>query len=347
MIKRVIPGKHIEIKPDVLIPYSGALDRERLGDSAITIVSVRPETNKVIYEAEIIKSFSPYADAVYLANLSGNLVNDKAIIAWHYSSQLQFAINGKDEMERYPEMIRKFEEKFKTDFSNAPSIGAFEAILDYKIRKDADDLFRTMVPDTDFLEMFGQTIKKINGHYVLNYDIPAIITRHHADTGMFIIAFRLKQEDIGFSDIHHLIYENMCKNEGTVILGPEARKKLPLEWYNQVRRTYHISRSHIEAMFDLTDYVFKNEKERIGYIDTPLGQRLVDKGIVPKEQLEKRMTMLKENPLVYLKSLDGDKRLVDIIHEGKVVYGPSFMEFDLDECCKIISRIDWEHMNSG
>jgi len=339
MIKKLLPGEHEEVTPDVLIPYSAAADRSRLEESAITLITVRPETNKVNYEAAIIKSVAPYADVVYLANLCGNLINDKAIIACHYSSQLQFAINGKAEMTRYPEMLRAFEEKFNEDFAVARILGAFEAILDYHIRDDAESLFRTMVPVEDFLEMYGQNIKKIDQYYVLNYDIPAIITRHHEHTAMFTIALRMKDSFVNFSDIHHLIYEKMRQNKNTTLLGPDERQKLPLEWYDQVRRTYHISRSHIEAMFDLTDYVFKNETQRINFIDTPLGSRLVTRGIIPQDQLEESLIRLKENPLVYLQNESGRNKLTDIIHEGKSVEGDS--QSSLDECCDIFSRIDW------
>lgn len=317
MIRKVIPGKHADIKPDILIPYSGAAEKNKLGHSSITMIAVRPETNRVDYEATIIKSVAPYAHVVYMANLSGILMNDKAIVLCHYSSQLQFAVNGKDEMAKYPEMIAAFEKKFKVKFEAAPIVGAYSAILDYKVKKDGDELFRTMVPNTDFLEMYGQTIKKIEGFYVLNYDIPAIVTRHHEGTNIFIMALRLVDESIGFSSLHHMIYDNMCRNQNTAIQGPDTREKLPLEWYDRIRRTYHMSRSHIEAMFDLTDFVFKDEGQRICFAETPLGQRLLQEGVMTETQLEERLTLLKESPLVYLRQPGGTGKLVHIIHEGK------------------------------
>jgi hypothetical protein len=343
MIQNVVPGKHEEVQPDVLIPYSIAADRERLADSSICVISVRPETNKVNYEAIIVQSILPYGEVVYLASLNGNLINKMAIIACHYSSQLQFAITGKEEMNKYPEMIEAFEEKFKVNFEGANIIGSFQALLDFKVKNDAEELFATMVPESDFLNMYGQTIKKIDDYYILNYDIPAIITRHHEKTAMFIIAFRFNDPSLRFSDLHHLIYENMCRNENTEILGPEERHNLHLEWYDRVRRTYHISRSHIEAMFDLTDYVFKDEKERIPFSATPLGQMLIKRGILSAEQLEERMSYLKNNPLVYLQQENGSRKLVDIILEGKIKSGAAFIEQDLEECTRIIDRIDWNN----
>jgi hypothetical protein len=342
MIRNVIPGKLEEVKPDILIPYN--INRETLSNSAMLTIYVRPETNKTDYEAVIIKSTSPYADVVYLASLSGTLVNDKALVASHYSSQLQFAIEGKKRLAQYPEMIEWFEKKFKVKFQDAKIVGPFEAILEYKLKKDADELFETMVPEPHFLEMFGQTIKKIGEYYVLNYDIPFVITRHHEETAMFVIALRLKSNRYRFSDIDHLIYDNMCKSETTWILDSEKRKNLA--WYRQVRRTYHISRGHIEAMFDLTDFVFKNEKEQIRFTDTPLGRKLLEQEILGEEQLEERLAQLKEHPLVYLNQTGGNGKnslkLVNIILEGRVKKGATFIENDLDECTRIIKKINWE-----
>ena len=342
MISKIITGNLEEVKPDILIPYS--INEETLSNSPILMISVRPETNKIDYEAVIVKSTAPYADVVYLASLSGNLVNDKALVASHYSSQLQFAIEGKKGLARYPEMIKQFEKKFKVQFRDAKIVGPFEAILEYKLKKDADQLFETMVPEPDFLEMFGQTIKKIGEYYVLNYDIPFIITRHHEETAVFVIALRMKSNRYRFSDIDHSIYDNMCKCETTWILDSEKRKNMA--WYRQVRRTYHISRSHIEAMFDLTDFVFKNEKEQIRFANTPLGRKLLEQEILRGEQLEERLAQLKEHPLVYLNQPGGNGKnslkLVNIVSEGRVKKGSTFIEDDLDECTRIIKKINWE-----
>ena len=335
---KISPIQHKEVTPDLLIPYR--VDRETLAKASILLIYVRPETNKINYEAAIIRGAAPYADAVYLANLSGNLVNNKAITASHYSIQLQFAIEGKDKLKKYPEMVRRFEEKFGEDFDEADIIGSYDAIVDYRIKRNSDELFETLVPDEDFLELYGQTIKRIGKFYIINYDIPAIITRHHENTAMFIVALRLKTDEISFLDIDYYIYKNMCKNETTSPLGLKKRQSLP--WYKLVRRTYHISRSHIEAMFDLTDYVFKNEKERIDYVDTPLGKRLLEEGIIEEDLLDERLTLLKENPLVYLDQPDGSLKLVNIITEGKTRRGTSFFQSSLHECCEIIKKINWE-----
>jgi hypothetical protein len=343
MISKVVAVKSEEVLPDILIPYN--VQAKALGDSSLAVLSVRPETNQVKYEAVIIKTIEPYADVVYLASLSGMLLNKKAIVASHYSSQFHFAINGKVELERYPEMVEKFEQKFNVGFKNAKIIGSYEAILDYKIKKNADSLFHTMVPESDFLEMYGHTIKKINGYYVLNYDIPAVITAHNRESAVFIIAVRFKESQYRMAGIHHLIYENMRRNKSVTFLDSEKRQNMP--WYDRVRRTYHISRSHIEAMFDLTDYVFKDEKHRICFADTPLGQKLLHQRVFDEKQLEVKMAALKENPMVYLREADGSSRLANIICAGKTKKGSTFIEKDLDQCVDIIRCIQWNRIKQG
>jgi glycerate-2-kinase len=95
-------------------------------------------------------------------------------------------------------------------------------------------------------------------------------------------------------------------------------------------------------MFDLTDYVFKNEKERIGFADTPLGKRLLERGIMGEQELETRLNQLKENPLVYLDQPGGGLKLVNIISEGRTKKDSIFIENDLTECSRVIQEINWE-----
>lgn len=325
------------IMPDILIPYT--LTRKDLKNANMAIFSVRPETNLIKYEAEIIKAVEPVGKVVYLANLSGPLINDQAIVARHYSSQLEFAVNGKEEMQKYPEMIAKFEKKFKVPFRDARIIGAYDAVLEH-IKKDPEELFHTMVPEPDFLELYGQTIKKIDGFYVLNYDIPAVLTRHDDHTNIFVIAVLFKGPELRFADIDHVIYNKMCENKETQILDSDKRQDL--KWYDQVRRTYHMSRSHIETMFDMTDYIFKSDgSKQIEFSETPLGVALLEKNILPAGTLEIYLEKLKENPLVYLNKPDGTHKLVNIIWAGKIQEESTFREKPIDECTALIEKINW------
>ena len=163
----------IIIKPDVIIDYiySNAIDKPA------ALVYVRPETNEVHYEKAIILGIMPYADVVYLANLNGKIFIKDALILDHYPSQYRFAVYGKDEMAKYPEFIEKFEKYFDDKFEKAQIMGSFDALI--KLGMTDELLFNIVVDKKDFLKLYGQTIKKINNIYILNYDMPMIIKDTH------------------------------------------------------------------------------------------------------------------------------------------------------------------------
>ena len=333
------------LAPDiaVLIPYNP----EENKNATLSLIAVRPETNKVIYESEIIKSVEPYIEAAYMANISGQYIRQKKIIESRYSLQIKFARNGKEEIAKYPAFITQFEKKFQTSFNSAPIIGAYDAVTYNFLGKNEEELFNTIVPSEDLLDLYGQTVKKIKGYYVVNYDMPAIATKYHNGTDIFVIVVRVTDLRRHISDINHEIYDRFTSNNSIDILDSEKRKSLC--WYNQVKRTYHISWSHIQAMFDIVDYVFTEDQIPVKFTDTPLGALLEEKQILPGKNTEKILRKLKENPLVYLKQENSpEHKLTNIIFEGRIMQkNMEFTEKSLSECCEIIKRIDWEKTFSG
>ncbi len=322
----------------VLIPYIPSENR----NATLSLIAVRPETNKIIYESEIIKSVQPYIEAAYMANISGLYMKEKKIIENHYSLQIKFARNGKDEIAKYPPFIQHFEKKFQTDFTSAPIIGSYDILARKLLEKDEEELFNTIVPRGDMLDIYGQTIKKIGDYFVVNYDMPAIGTKYHNGTDIFIILVRITDHKRHISDINHEIYDRFMNNDSIDILDSEKRKNIC--WYNQVKRTYHMSWSHIQTMFDMVDFVFNEDQNPIKFIDTPLGALLGEKKIIPIADLENKLRKLKENPLIYLTEKNTDiKRLTNVIFEGrKMEKDMEFTEKSLEDCCDIIKRIDWE-----
>lgn len=322
----------------ILIPYIPEENR----NATLFLIAVRPETNKVIYESEIIKSVQPYIKAAYMANISGLYIKENKIIESRYSLQIKFARNGKEEIAKYPPFIQNFEKKFQTKFTSAPIIGSYDIITYNLLGKNEEELFNTIVPREDMLDLYGQTIKKIGAYYVVNYDMPAIGKKYHNGTDIFVILVRLTDLNRHISDINHEIYERFMNNDSIDILDSEKRKSIC--WYNQVKRTYHISWSHIQAMFDMVDYIFNNDHTPIKFIDTPLGALIAEKQILPLFDLEKKLKMLKNNPLVYLTEKNGDPgRLTNLVFEGRLMKKDmEFTEKSLLDCCDIINRIDWK-----
>ena len=318
-------------KPDIAMPFCS----DQLDGANVSVLAVRPETNKVDYESVILQAIMPMVDVIYMANLSGNVVKQSRLVERHCSSQMRFANNAKHELLKFPEMKIIFEKKFGEPLEGAPVIGSFEAVEKYQdqLGLSANQLFEVMVSDDDFLEWHGQTIKRVNDYYIVNYDLPAIIRKYDESANIFVIAMKLKDNGCQIADVNYEIYQNLVNQEKS-ILGASKRKSLA--WYNQVRRTYHISKSPIEAMFDFTEYVFDKEGKQLDFDNTPLGRMLMQRGIMSSDKLKK----LRKNPLV--SNGDEHKRLVNIVEEGKVKdnVAKKLISRTLNECCDVISQID-------
>jgi hypothetical protein len=310
-------GQH-EIRPDVIIDF---IDN----DSPLPdlVIYVRPETNEIHYEKAIIMGVNPFGDVIYLANLNGRLFIRDALILEHYNSQYKFAIYGKEEMEKYPEIMYAFEEYFKVDFDSANIIGSFDAIL--KLNISDEEMFNIIVSDRDFFKFYGQTIKRINNHFVINYDMPAILKRYTAKSNIFVISVRLKDENIDPWTVNLSIFDQLKKDNTPLV--SEASLQL-LDWNEQIKRTYHISRNHIMAMFDMLDFIITANGKHIGFYNTPLGKLLLD----AYGYTESDLSNLKQDPLVYI-DFKGQKKLVNIMEEGN--------KKSLKECADLISRVIW------
>jgi len=320
-------------KPDILIPY----DRSKAEDSSIIVIAVRPETNKIDYESVIVSAIEPYAELIYLANLSGDVVKKHSIILAHSSSQFTFSVVGKEEIAKYPEMIKRFEEKFGESFDKAKIVGSYETICDNLVDKDAESLFSTIVPDDKFLEFYGQTIKKIDDYYIINYDIPAIFGKYGSSSDIFVIAIRLKDSTHSFSSINKSIYQSFYDKKEIDLLDQDLRKNM--KWFDQVRRTYHISKNHIDAMFDLTNYVFVSNNARIDFPDTPLGIKLISLGIFSKNELISFAKKLNDNPLVKIRDNDNNAKLANVMNLVKMSNTPVNKE-SLTRCANILAKVE-------
>ena len=321
-------GQMSRNKPDIAMPFNGLHSK----DSSIAVIAVRPESNKVTFESVILRGITPYADLIYMANLSGNVVNNAKIIESQYAQQRYFALSGKVEIMKYPEFVTIFEEKFNIQASEAKIIGSFEAVSTYKnkIHKSDQELFNTIVKNEDMLEAYGHTIKKIDDYYIINYDMPAIFSKHNKETDIFVIAVKLHDTNTPFSELNRGIFEEFDKPSTVSIIDSESRSHM--EWFNQVRRTYHISNSHIKTMFDMTDYILDRNGTSIKIGDTPLGKIILERGVVSEDQI----LQLRKNPMVRIK-IKTKTELVNIIEKGK----SSKQQKTLKECCTLIESIQF------
>jgi hypothetical protein len=291
------------IKPDILINYSfDCID----DDTAIAVIYVRPDTNIVSYEKAILKGVQGHGKVIYMANLNGKLFIKDALILDHYSIQYKFAIYGKSELAKYPEMIQGFENHFHTSFEQANIIGSFEALI--KLHLEPAKLFSFFVDDTCFLKLYGQTIKKISDCYIINYDLPFLLNKYNDKTNIFVIVLQYNSNEINFQSINDSIFKEFKKDKYAPIIDEDKLKKL--NSFEQVKRTYHISGNHIKAMYDMIDFVFINESTHISFIDTPLGKKLMNMNIT-----EKQLYSIREQPINYLKQ-QNKLELINILEEG-------------------------------
>ena len=310
----------LEIMPDILIDYS--LDPNNL--IPLAVIYVRPESNSIPYEKAIIKGIQNYADVIYMANLNGRLFIKDALILEHHASEYRFAIYGKGEMAKYPEMIEKFEKHFYVKFDEVEIIGAYEALL--KLNINQEELFNTFVDNDHFMRLYGQTIKRINNLYVINYDIPALIEKYTPKSNVFVIVIKFKNDSYTFKKLNFSVSNEISCDVKAPIIFSENAKFNELDWIEKVKRTYHFSKNHLVAMFDMVDFVFKMDGSHFTYQETPFGNLLITYGI-NIDFLKK----IKEYPIVYLKDIEL-KKLVNILDEAN---GKS-----IKECLELIKNAE-------
>lgn len=315
----------------ILIPYK--FDDKK---SSIVVIAVRPETNKIDYESVIISGCKDLASPVYMANLPGNFIRSNQIVSSHYRSQVIFARYPKENISKYPEMISLFEDKFQTSFATANIVGSFKAVNELRDETglDEQELFHKLVPRKDFLEFYGHTIKKIGNFFIVNYDLPAVIHNYSSESNILVMALKIKN-NTPFHIVNKSIFDNFMKETSTDILDYEDRHKM--EWFNQVRRTYHISSSHIESMFDLKDYVFKDSTHSVSFEETPLGHEISKNTFF--DDFENTMAYLKNNPLQYIINDNNDKELVNLNKTAVKFLNSEIIEDSLKDCAEIFKRI--------
>lgn len=265
-------------KPNLLVRYrtsEGDHGLDGHDGTAYALIYVRPETNRLFYEGEILSAVRHRAEVVYMANLNGSIFLEHDILRAHYASQFRFANDPRAALAEYPEVAAAFESHFGLPASEADIVGSFTAVEELGL--SSEELFSDIVPGTDFLSCFGQTFKRLGGRYIVNYDLPAIKGRCSSEANVFAVLVRCEaaEEDF-YLDLNRAIYEEMISRPETPIMIDE--KLAGLAWPERVRRTYHVSVNRIMAMLDMADFVFIDESNRLDVAATPLGAAIVAAG---------------------------------------------------------------------
>jgi len=251
-------------KPSILVPYSGP---DASGNCKDVFIYLRPESNGVYVESSLLKVIrgkSLYLNntsLVYLANLPGDFIVNKHIIERHYSVKLYFAAHGKNAFTK--DMIKRFEAFFQESFNDAKIIGAFEALRKFDI--DYNELFHLWVNPFDMLVVNGQSIKKKDDYYIVNYDIPALLHKNSKNTDIAVMVVRTS---LIWDDFH-----KMVEDMGAALI--EAGLMDPLK---PASRFFHYSKGPFSEIQDGIGYLYHKDGTSIEPTALSFVQYLMNKG---------------------------------------------------------------------
>ena len=235
--------------PSVLIPYPGPDSGE---DSEDIFVYLRPEFNGVKVESTVLKviggtpEYKHRIDLVYLANLPGDFITANHVIEEHYSLNLHFAEKGRAAFTLF--MREAFEGYFNIPFEEARIIGAFEALSVLDISED--ELFKLWVPEKSLFKVHGQSIKKIENMFIVNYDIPALLHKNNKETDLAAMIFRSSLTYDFFKNLADAMHRALIHEN---ILKPGAPPS----------RVFHYSKGPFEQILDGIGYLYGKGGEHI------------------------------------------------------------------------------------
>jgi len=235
------PGQTRE--PKILVPYPGPQNSPDILD---IFVYMRPETNGVIGESAIMKvigncpEYKVDLNMIYLANIPGDYIVRNHIVEKHYAVKFHFAVHGKNAFTSF--MRERFNEYFDRSVDEAPVIGSFEALR--RLHLSAEELFSFWVEPEKILNVDGQTIKLVEGVYVVNYDIPALLHRNSRNTDIAVMLFRTTLTYEYFSGLVEKMREAMIS---LGLLSPVV----------PIARAFHYSKNPFEQLIDGLGYLCK------------------------------------------------------------------------------------------
>jgi len=231
-------------RPTVLIPFKPACQGSLCQD---VFLYLRPETNGIQVESRIMRVVYEntwYRDAIelaYLANIPGDFLVDRRVVERHYHVRIFFARHGAKAFT--PWMMNTFISRYGEKEAEKIT-GAYEAmdLLGFS----PEELFRIWVPQSDFFLLCGQNIKRFKDLYIVNYDIPAVLSRNTISTDIAVMIFRTS---LDYRHIHTLIAAIGSELQAAGLL----RKDMPLS------RIFHYSKSPFEQILDASGYLYRED----------------------------------------------------------------------------------------
>ncbi len=280
--------------PKVLVPYPGPCTDEGIQD---VFVYLRPESNGVDVESTILKAiranplYDKGNDLVYLANLPGDFIVERRVVEQHYAVKLHFAVRGASAFT--PKMKETFEAFFQISFDQARIVGGFEAlkILDL----DPEELFNLWVSPFDMLVINGQTIKRKDDIFIVNYNIPALLHKNSRNTDIAVMVFR---SSLTWVQIHRMMDD----------MGQALIEKKIMDPLKPASRFFHYSKGPFEQILDGSGYLYDPSSHSIPLEDISFARYLFDHGYS-----RETIRHLIRNPIFVLSREDGTEQEDNIL----------------------------------
>jgi len=214
---------------------------------------------------QVIRGKTEYKEKisiVYLANIPGDFIIHNKLMEQHYHLKISFAHRGAQIFTPY--MIRKFESHFSTAYDPEKIFGAFPALKKFNLSEE--ELFHLRVPREDMMDINGQTIKRYEDSFIVNYDIPALLHKNSYKTDIAVMVFRSALDETTFS--------SLIRDMGTALVEEGiVDPKLPIS------HVFHYSKGPFEFLLDAEGYLLTRDNHH-----EPLGQHsfsqfLHDRGV--------------------------------------------------------------------
>lgn len=296
--------------PQVLKEYTGP---GKEGEQDILIL-LRPQANNCFFESLLLSVFrsSPeYRKTLwleYLANLPGEFIYKKNLMERHYAYRMNFANEGKNAMT--DTMKTRFQEVFQLSVDECEIYGAYDAMI--RLDMDEKELFKYDVVEDEKIKFSGQSIVKIKDKnnkdvYVINYDIPALLTFNYKDTNSAVMIFRTTLTYKAFNriilDVLHRISSALADSNSKTgkgckaYLSPEDMKLLQGTNIFRHKRLFHYSHGPFEQILDGRDFIYNSKGESVSLEKLTYTNYLLQRGISIEE-----IDTLINNPIITLTS---------------------------------------------
>lgn len=300
-------------KPSILVPFSPAQDCLREQD---VFVILRPESNGVEVESLLLRviqqspRFSQAVRLAYLANIPGDFIVQRHLMESRYHLKLAFARQGAELFTPY--MEEAFRRHFGIPFEEARVIGSFEALE--VLEMEEEELFNYWVDSRDLLRINGQTVKKVAGYFVVNYDMPALMHKNNRDTDIAVMILRSTLDAKGVVNLIGAMEKVLIERN---IVNPHMPPS----------RIFHYSKGPFEQLLDSRGFLYTPELQPVSPVESSFGLYLREQGL-PKRAIVKII----RHPIVRFRNEAGELAEEDLFSHTRMLSFPEAYQ-SLCRCC--------------